>query len=149
MFQNLFIYFSVYLYNLKKATTILFVMFYLMASSGVLVGQHVCMGDIQETSLFSEVEVECPMSMHDTSSDCCENEWLFEKVDDSQHVSINLELADAEYNLLYEVAFNELVASLKITDAVTVVQNTGPPDITEPDLFILYHSLKIPFVIQS
>ena len=81
--------------------------------------------------------------------DCCENEWSLEKVEDDQQVSIGLELADADYNLLYEIPFNEIVASLNTTEEVVLFQNTGPPDISEPDLFILYHSLKIPSDLQS
>jgi len=120
-----------------------------MASIGVLVGQHLCMGSIAEVALFTKVEAECPMEMHNEQSDCCENEWSLQKVDDSQYASVYLELPETDYNLLYEVPFNEIVASLNTTQEVTLVQNTGPPDISEPSLFILYHSLKIPFVIQS
>jgi len=137
--------------KLKRNATILFTVFYLLASSGVMVGQHLCMGRVQETSLFKKVEKQCGMSMemHQDMKDCCENEWSLEKVEDDQQVSIGLELADADYNLLYEIPFNEIVASLNTTEEVVLFQNTGPPDISEPDLFILYHSLKIPSDLQS
>lgn len=116
-----------------------------------MVGQHLCMGRVQETSLFKKVEKQCGMSMemHQDMKDCCKNEWSLEKVEADQQVSLGLELADADYNLLYEIPFNEMVAALITTEEVTLVQNTGPPDISEPDLFILYHSLKIPSDLQS
>ena len=151
LYQNPVLKFYVYLSNLKRTATILFVVFYFIASTGVMVGQHLCMGRVQETSLFKNVEKQCGMSMemHQDMKDCCDDEWSLEKVEADQQVSLSLELADADYNLLYDVPFNEIVAALITTEEVTMVQNTGPPDISEPDLFILYHSLKIPFVIQS
>ena len=126
-------------------------MLYLLASSGVLMGNHLCMGRVKDTALFSKVEKSCGMSMemHKDMEGCCDDEWSLEKVEDDQQVSTAQNIPDANYHLLYEVPFNELLSSLVSLEDEIEINNTGPPDIPAPDLFILYHNLKIPSALQS
>lgn len=122
-----------------------------MASSGILVGQHLCMGRVKETALFKKVEKNCGMSMemHQNMEGCCDDEWVLQKVEDDQQISLVNEIPVTNYHLLYETPFNEFIALLISQEEDVEVQNTGPPDISIPDLFILYHTLKIPFDLQS
>ncbi len=143
--------FCVYLHGLKRIATIAFVSFYLLASSGIMVGQHLCMGRVKETALFKKVEKQCGMSMemHKDMKGCCDNEWSLEKVEDDQQISVTQDSPKANYHLLYEVLLNNLVASLTSQEEEIEIKNTGPPDLGLPDFFILYHSLKIPSDLQS
>ncbi len=62
---------------MKKTVTILFTALYLLTTSGVLVGQHLCMGRVKESALFKKVEKQCMgmPEMHMTMKDCCHDEW--------------------------------------------------------------------------
>jgi len=142
---------SVYLSSLKRTAIILFTALYLLTTSGIMIGQHLCMGRVKETTLFKKVDKQCGMSieMHKDMEGCCDNELLLKKVEDDQQISVAKDLPLAEYHLLYEIPFNEFVTSIISEEKVVEVKNTGPPDIPMPGLFILYHSLKIPFVLQS
>lgn len=142
------------MYSLKRTATILFTALYLLASSGILVGQHLCMGRVKETALFKKVEKNCGMSMEmhgemEGMEGCCDDEWVLQKVEDEQQVSSVNEIPTTNYHLLYETPFNEFIALLISQEEDVEVQNTGPPDISAPDLFILYHTLKIPSALQS
>lgn len=146
LFQNL-----VYLFGLKQLATIAFTVIYLFASSGILVGQHLCMDRVKETALFKKVESKCGLSqeMHQQMADCCDDIWSLQKVEDDQQASTVFDSPEANYQLLYEVPFQELVSLLNIEETEVEVKNTGPPDIAAPDLFLRYCSLKIPSDLQS
>ncbi|WP_323757841.1 HYC_CC_PP family protein [Roseivirga sp.] len=137
--------------RLKKTVTILFTTLYLLASTGILVGQHVCMGMIKETALFKQQEKKCNMSaeMHKSMKDCCEDEWSLTKIEDNQQASVHNEILNANYYLLYEVPYSAFLVVMAEQEEILEVKNTGPPDIPKPDLYITYHSLKIPAAIQS
>ena len=47
---------SVYLLDLKRFLTITFTLIYFITSSGILFGQHLCMGRVNEAALFKKVE---------------------------------------------------------------------------------------------
>ena len=142
---------SVYLASLKKSVTILFTTLYLLASTGILVGQHVCMGRIKETALFKQQEKKCNMSaeMHKSMKDCCEDEWSLTKIEDTQQASALNGIPNANYHLLYEVPYSELLVVMDEKEEKVEVKNTGPPDVPKLDLYIAYHSLKIPAALQS
>lgn len=141
----------VYLLSLKRTATILFTLIYFVTTSGVLMGQHVCMGRVKESAIFQKVVTDCGMGMeaHKDMKGCCDDAWELQKVEDDQQVTPGSDAPKATYHLLYEVALNELVPLLISQADELDVRNTGPPDIREPDLFILYQSLKIPFALQS
>lgn len=150
--KNSFIKSSVYLQNLKRTATILFTALYLLASTGVLVGQHLCMDRVKETKLFKKAESNCGMSMamhQDMEEGCCDDEWALKILEDEQQMSFGSNAPIAVYHLLYETSFNELLFSITLEDDQVEMINTGPPDINEPDLFILHSSLKIPTALQS
>lgn len=132
--------------NLKRSIIICFSALYLLASTGVLLGQHVCMGRIKETALFKQVEKQCNMSMemHKEMKDCCDDEWELKKIEDNQQQTISKNLSAVDYHLLYQVPFQDLTVHFFIQDQEIEIKNTGPPDIGSPGLYIRYHSLKIP-----
>lgn len=139
------------MFSLKRAATILFTLVYFVSTSGVLMGQHICMGRVKESAIFQKVESDCGMGMeaHKDMKGCCEDEWSLEKVEDDQQVTQSSDAPKASYHVLYEVVLSDWLPLLASTDEISLVRNTGPPDIPEPDLFILYQSLKIPFALQS
>tara|TARA_R110001599_G_scaffold19503_3_gene74645 strand:- start:10539 stop:10949 length:411 start_codon:yes stop_codon:yes gene_type:complete len=136
---------------LKKSVTILFTTLYLLASTGILVGQHVCMGMIKETALFKQQEKKCTMSaeMHKSMKDCCEDEWSLTKIEDNQQASVLSYVPNTNYHLLYEVPYSTFLVVMDEQEEKVEVKNTGPPDIPKLDLYIRYHSLKIPAALQS
>jgi len=142
---------SVYLASLKKTVTILFTTLYLLASTGILVGQHVCMGRVKEVALFKQQEKKCNMSaeMHKSMKDCCEDEWSLTKIEDNQQASVHSEIPNTNYTLLYEVPYSTFLVVMDEQEEKVEVKNTGPPDIPKPNLYITYQSLKIPAAIQS
>ncbi len=148
---NLYSETSVYLQSLKRTATILFTMLYLLTSSGILVGQHLCMDRVKETSLFRKVESKCGMTMemHAGMDDCCDDEWALKIIEDDQQISASSDAPVAVYHLLFEVPFADFEALMLEQQDKIEVNNTGPPDIPKPDLTILYHSLKIPTALQS
>jgi hypothetical protein len=136
---------------LKKSATILFATLYLLASSGILVGEHICMGRVKETALFKKVEVQCGMSMemHQDMDDCCNDEWSLKKVEDSQQSVSAKGVPVANYFLLAELTFSELPPVQLTSKPKVEIKNTGPPDTSQPELFLLYQNLKIPFGSQA
>lgn len=142
---------SVYLQRLKRTATILFTMLYLLSSSGILVGQHLCMDRVKETSLFKKVESKCGMDMHMHADmeDCCDDKWALKIIEDDQQISVSSDVPSAVYHLLFEIPFVDFEALVLAQQDKVEVNNTGPPDIPKPDLTILYHSLKIPAALQS
>ena len=125
---------------------------YLLATLGILVGQHLCMDRVKEKALFAKVETHCGMAMEmhkDMMMDCCKDEWLLEKVEDDQQVSAFKTAPEARYHLLYTITLAELIESHTFDQQDFEVKNTGPPDISPPDLVVLYHNLKIPAALQS
>lgn len=122
-----------------------------MTTSGILVGQHLCMDRVKETSLFKKVESKCGMSMemHEGMEDCCDDEWALKIVEDDQQVTVASDAPSAVYHLLFEIPFADFEASMLDQQDEVEIKNTGPPDIPTPDLTILYHSLKIPAALQS
>lgn len=137
--------------SLKRTATILFTLVYFVTTSGVLMGQHLCMGRVKDSAIFQKVAPNCGMSMemHKDMEGCCDDEWVLQKVEDDQQTTAGSDAPKALYHLLYEVPFNEWAPALISQADVLGVRNTGPPDIPEPDLFILYQSLKIPFAFRS
>lgn len=125
-------------------------MLYLLASSGILVGQHLCMGRVKEAALFSKVEKNCgmPMDMHQDMEGCCEDELILKRVEDEQQVAASKEAPKADYHLLYEVPWIEIMSEINSSEEEVQVNNTGPPDKPGPDLFLLYQQLKLP-ALQS
>ncbi|OEK05712.1 hypothetical protein BFP71_06205 [Roseivirga misakiensis] len=109
------------------------------------------MGRVKETALFKKVEKNCGMSleMHQEMEGCCHDELILKKVEDDQQLTTSKTAPDTKYFLLNEAIFNEMVMPIVSSIVEVEVQNTGPPDIKLPDLFILYHSLKIPSDLQS
>ena len=109
------------------------------------------MGRVKETSLFKKVDKQCGMSMemHQEMEGCCDNKLSLEKVDEDQQITSIEDTPVANYHLLYEVPFDEFIASILLEEKTVEVNNTGPPDIPQPQLFILYHNLKIPSILQS
>ncbi|WP_132644120.1 HYC_CC_PP family protein [Roseivirga ehrenbergii] len=136
---------------MKKSATILFTTLYLLASTGILVGQHVCMGRVKEAALFKQQEKKCNMSaeMHKSMKDCCEDEWSLTKIEDDQHAAAHYQIPVANYHLLYEMPYSEFLVIMDEKEEKVEVNNTGPPDIPKLDLYIAYHSLKIPAALQS
>lgn len=122
-----------------------------MASSGILVGQHLCMDRVKETSLFKKVETKCGMAMgmHQGMEDCCDDEWALKIVEDDQQVSVSTDAPLGVYHLLFETPYSDFELLLTSQEDKVEVNNTGPPDIPSPNLNILYHNLKLPAALQS
>lgn len=138
----------VYCQSLKRLVTILFTITYLVTTSGVLTGQHLCMGRVKHRAVFEKPASDCGMGMEmekDTEG-CCDDEWILQKVEDDQQVSAEKTLPKATYHLLYEVPLYDWQLTLSQQTDESEIRNTGPPDIPHPDLNILYHSLKIPLL---
>jgi hypothetical protein len=136
---------------LKKTVTILFTALYLLTTSGILVGQHMCMGRVKESALFKQVEKQCMgmPEMHMNMKDCCHDEWSLEKIEDSQQMAFSDDLPQANYFLLFETALTSVI-ELSINQEFEIeTRNTGPPDIPATEFYIKYHSLKIPSALQS
>ncbi|MCE7993540.1 MAG: hypothetical protein HEP71_16250 [Roseivirga sp.] len=136
---------------MKRTATIVFTLVYFISTSGVLMGQHLCMGRVKESAIFQKVITDCGMGMeaHKDMEGCCDDEWSLEKVEDDQQVTAGSDAPKTAYHLLYETPLTELTPALISQADEFDVRNTGPPDIPEPGLFILYQSLKIPFALQS
>lgn len=109
------------------------------------------MGRVKETALFKKVEVQCGMAMemHQDMDDCCDDEWSLKKVEDSQHSVAFKDVPATNYFLLAEISFIEFQPIQLVSDSKVEIKNTGPPDTSQPDLFLLYQNLKIPFGSQS
>ncbi len=109
------------------------------------------MGRVKEAALFAKVEKKCGigMDMHKDMSDCCDDEWALEKIEDDQQQTGQLSSPETNYHLLYEVPFNEIIASIISIEDEIEINDSGPPDISEPDLYLLFHNLKIPAALQS
>ena len=139
------------MHNLKRAATILFSFVYLMATSGILVGQHLCMGRIKYSALFQKTEKKCCMSgeEHEGLMPCCEDTWSLEKVEDDQQADSLKKAPDTRYHLLYAITFSELIVNFRSQEEELEVNDTGPPDWVPIDLNILFHNLKIPAALQS
>ena len=139
------------MHNLKRAAIILFSFVYHMATSGILVGQHLCMGRVKHSALFQKTEKKCCMSgeEHEGLMPCCEDTWSLEKVEDDQQADSLKKAPDTRYHLLYVITFCELIVKLIPQEEEVEVNNTGPPDLAPTDLNILFHNLKIPAALQS
>lgn len=126
-------------------------MLYLLSCTGVLVGQHLCMGRLKQASLFSEVKKDCGMSMdmHGAMDDCCDDELILEVIEDSQQQVQTEKAPKTVYNLLY-TAVQLISIDLDIDqENDRELNDSGPPDIRIPDRYILFHNLKIPAPLQS
>lgn len=136
---------------LKRTLTILFVAVYFITSSGVLFGEHLCMGRVKESALFKKVERQCGMSMemHTDMDHCCDDQWSLKVVDDEQQMTAFQDAPFTNYHLLYEAPFSELVTLIIDQEDEVELKNTGPPDIHQPELYIFFHNLKIPSGLQS
>lgn len=137
--------------TLKRAFTILITAIFFITSSGVVFGQHVCMGIVKSKALYKKASEDCemPMMAHEKAEDCCHDEWLLEKIEDHQQISLFQEISATSYHLLYEVSFKQFEVWLPSQEEDVEAQNTDPPDLQLPSRFILYKSLKIPFALQS
>ncbi len=126
-------------------------MLYLTSTTGIMVGQHLCMGRLKQASLFTEVKKDCGMSMdmHGMMDDCCDDELVLEIVDDSQQQVLSEEAPAADYSLLYDTAFSLLVDLHSVQENDVELNDSGPPDLGIPDRYILFHNLKIPAALQS
>lgn len=87
--------------------------------------------------------------MHKSMKDCCEDEWSLTKIEDNQQASVISDIPSANYYLLYEVPYSEFLLVMDEQEEKVEVKNTGPPDVPKLDLYITYHSLKIPAALQS
>ncbi|HEY9117588.1 MAG TPA: hypothetical protein VIN11_07165 [Roseivirga sp.] len=136
---------------MKRSLTILFTALYLITSSGVLFGQHICMGRVKDSALFKKVEKQCGMSMdsHQDMDGCCDDQWQLEIIDDEQQSTSFQHAPLTAYHLLYEVPFAEMVSIVLNQKDEVELKNTGPPDVIHPDLYLFYHNLKIPSGLQS
>ncbi|MEC7754946.1 MULTISPECIES: hypothetical protein [Roseivirga] len=136
---------------MKKTVTIGLTMLYLITSVGLLFGQHLCMGRVQEKAIFKKVEFRCGMSMemHKGMEDCCDDEWTLEIVDDEQQVTAFQKAPLASYHLLFETGFSDPLLSAGIHLNEQTIFDTGPPEVIHPDLYLFYHNLKIPSGLQS
>lgn len=116
-----------------------------------MVGKHLCMGRVKEAALFSKVEKNCGMhmDMHQDIEDCCDDEWSLEKIEDDQQISASNKAPKADYHLLYEVPFMELVTLIISQEDDVEHQINGPPDRSTPDRYILFQNIKIPAALQS
>ena len=137
--------------DLRRAATILFSFVYLMATSGILVGQHRCMGRVKNARLFQKTEKKCVSGeQHEGLMPCCEDTWSLEKVEDDQQASSFKKAPDTRYHLLYAITFSELIVNPAGSQEEELeVNDTGPPDLAPTDLNILFHNLKIPVALQS
>lgn len=137
--------------GLKRSLTILFVAVYFITNSGVLFGEHLCMGRVKESALFKKAEKDCGMSMdmHANMNDCCNDQWELKVIDDDQQITAFQDAPFTNYHLLYESPFAELVALIIDLEDEVELKNTGPPDIQQPELYIFFHNLKIPSGLQS
>ncbi|MCE7994922.1 MAG: hypothetical protein HEP71_23295 [Roseivirga sp.] len=104
------------------------------------------MGEVKERALFKKASEDCEMMMmeHHQKGDCCEDEWHLQKVENDHQVSYTVNAPNGVFYLLYDVSTVELPQNLAETNQWTETNINGPPDIQEPPLFILFHSLKIP-----
>lgn len=142
---------SVYCHNLKKTVTLLFTLVYFVTTSGVLMGQHLCMGRVKGSAIFEKPISDCGMGqeMEQTMDGCCDDEWVLQKVEDDQQVSAGKAIPKTSYHLLSEVLFYDWLPMSAPQVFEDEVRNTGPPDIPKSDLIILYQSLKIPLLLHS
>lgn len=109
------------------------------------------MGIVQSTALYKKASEDCemPMMPHENEKDCCHDEWSVEKIEDNQKISLFQQTPIANYHLLYEVLFYQFKIWPPSQKGDIETRNTDPPDLSLPDRFILYQSLKIPFASQS
>lgn len=104
------------------------------------------MGEVKERALFKKASEDCEMMMieHHQKGDCCEDEWYLQKLETDHQTSHFNTISDGIFYVLYDVSLGEIPLSITETNQWTELKNNGPPDIQEPPLFILFHSLKIP-----
>ncbi len=139
------------MFDLKRTLTIFFTALYFIASSGVLFGQHICMGRVQESALFTHADSQCGMSMemHTGMDGCCDNEWSLEIIEDDQQITAFQDAPNATFYLLFETSLTEYFLSLTEEQNHNEFNDSGPPDINTPELYLFYHNLKIPSGLQS
>jgi len=131
--------------------TILFIAVYFASNAGILLGQHLCMGRISDAALFKQVEQKCGMSMemHGDMEDCCDDEWVLEIIEDDQQITTVQNAPLTNYHLLYQSSFAELAILLLDFNNDVECKNSDPPDIQQLELYLFYHSLKLPADLQS
>lgn len=81
--------------------------------------------------------------MHQGMEDCCDDEWSLEVIEDFQQISSIQVTPLSQYFLLFEIDFSLLNIDEE-TDKHLILTNNGPPDLHQPDLYLLFQSLKIP-----
>jgi len=137
--------------GLKRFFTIAFTLIYLITSSGILVGQHLCMGRVKEASLFKKVDMDCGMNMPMPMDmdDCCDDEWALKVIEDEQQAGLETLAPKASYFMLYEVLQTVLTLNELDHSEDTFIVDNGPPDNSAPPLYLYYHKLKIPADLLS
>jgi len=137
--------------RLKQLLTISFTFIYFVASSGILLGQHFCMGRVNQSALFKKVEVKCGMSeaMHADMDDCCDDEWSLEIIEDEQQVSNLLQAPKGNFFVLFDIILPEVWIGLNEATEKSILHDNGPPDLASPPLYLFYSHLKIPADLQS
>lgn len=131
---------------MKRGLSILLALIYLTTSAGVIIGEHICMGEVKERALYKKASEDCEMMMmeHHQKGDCCEDEWYLQKLETDHQTNQFNSISDGIFYVLYDVPLGELPQRITETNQWTEIKNNGPPDRQEPPLFILFNSLKIP-----
>ena len=110
------------------------------------------MGRVKQATLFKEVKKDCGMSqdmMHRDMDGCCDDELVLEIIEDAQLQVASEKAPATHYFLLSAIAFTLITDILENPERDVEVNDSGPPDIIEPERYILFQNLKIPSALQS
>ena len=137
--------------RLKRFLTIAFTLIYTVSTSGILIGQHLCMGRVNHSALFKQVDAKCGMTaeMHPETDGCCEDDWSLEIVEDEQQFGSSIKAPKANFHLLYEIQIPSFISKINEPLGNVFLDDKGPPDKVEIPLYLFYNTLKIPADIQS
>jgi|GEM_PF-3522342 len=117
--------------NLKKFTTYLSVLFYLIATTGVSAKVHFCGGEVAEIAVLSGLNGNvCGCGAEDKTGDCCQEKSYEYKVGTKHLVKSNIQ--DNSTPLISAATINNFLKEVKLIEHISWItpqykQGQSPP----------------------
>jgi hypothetical protein len=114
-----------------------------MASSGIAMDVHFCMGEKDNVSFYSKSSEKCgKCGMTEKKDGCCHNEPQFVKLAIDQKHTVVPDFDFSTFVLLTLPCFSAYAEALYTVNSGAVSIN-DPPDLIQPDRNILYSVFRI------
>ncbi len=118
---------------MHQFTTLLFLFFYLLSTSGVAVNVHYCAGKISSVSLAFESKKNCGCDSKKTNRNCCKDKKHFYKVEDSHKLNPDLKLCYKSYiqeNCLFDLALRYKTVG-NLSNTFSLPSSKAPPGLNQ------------------